>query len=151
MDNKQVKIIDCDLIRELRKSGRKAEAERLLKAFHKDKKKAGKQARYDYDRKMREVKTHLKICTILYCTRQAAKGKNLCEECLKLGRESKKRYEEKNPKRYLGRYKERKKKNICCICGKKDAAKDRVLCADCLKKARIKQQKYYQDKKKKNG
>lgn len=160
MDNKQVKVIDYELIQELKNSGRKAEAKQLLKVFHKDKKKSGKQARKDYDRKTRSVKKYLKICTTLYCTRKAKKGKKLCEECLKQTKAATLKYNDKlkcddeaykknvesHKKSRKKRYLEKKEKRRCPKCGK-DAAKDRICCESCLEDAKLRSKKWIKNKK----
>ena len=162
MPNNQVRVIDYELIQELRNSGRKAEAEKLLKAFHKDKNKSGKQARKDYDRKIRSVKKHLKICTTPYCTRNAIKGKSLCEECLKYQNDSNKKYTdnlkedeesyklrlEKRREHLMKIYLRNKEKRRCPKCGK-DAAKDRICCVTCLEDAKLRCRIW--NKNKKNG
>lgn len=162
MDNKQVRVIDYELIHELKNSGRAEEAKQLLKAFHKDKKKSGKQARKDYDRKTRSVKKHLNLCTTIYCTRKAIKGKSLCEECLQYQTDANKKYNDKlkedeelyklrleekreyRKKRYL----RNKEKRRCPKCGK-DAAKDRICCVTCLEDAKLRFRIW--NKNKKNG
>lgn len=111
------KVIDCDLIRELRLMGRHQEAKELLKAFHKDVKKSGRQAANDYNRKLSRIYKNKGRCPA--CGRKADEGKILCPICLQ------------NRTKY---YTERVNKGICPKCGKK-AIVGKVLCENCLQKS----------------
>ena len=79
-------VIDCDLIRNLRKHGRGQEANELLEAFHKDVKKCGKQAYSDQQRKEREIKKHMGWCVFDGCREYSIEGKCCCEKHLNMSR-----------------------------------------------------------------
>ena len=118
------KIIDMDLINELKRAGRYKEVKELLKAFHKDVKKTVRLANNDFNTKIRKIKKHKGICTTLGCYKNTEDGRTFCNICT-----------DKKHKKYKQSYKERKAKNLCIICCKKIKV-GKVKCEDCLKKYR---------------
>lgn len=126
------KIIDCDLIAEMKLSGRHEEAKEMLKVFHEDVKKAGRQAKNDYNSKIRSINRLKGICTNNTCSRKAVEGKSLCEECMARN----KRYSNK----YYVKVRDR---GVCKDCGVKIKIGE-CRCDKCkkLQKQRINESKY---------
>lgn len=78
-ETKDLVKVDVDLIKQLRFEGEHDTANRLLEAFHESRKKAGKQAKNDYLRLVREYKLMKKICVADGCGNPMMEGSTYCE------------------------------------------------------------------------
>ena len=159
------KVIDCDLIRELRQSGRRKEATALLKTFRADVEKSKRQVRNDDQRRTFRIKKIQGIC--ICCKNKAEPGKVKCKSCADRDNKSQTKYQ--NLKRLVGicidcgnkalphkskcqkcldkdsnynyhRYHVRKSKGICLFCDNK-AEPGKVKCKLCLQKDRDRKRK----------
>ena len=113
------KVIDIDLINELKRKGKYDEVKVILKIFHNDIKKTGRQVKNSYNTKIRRVENHLEICNTSCCTNKT-EGHTHCEIC----REKKKIYNKR-------RYEIRKKKSVCVVCQGK-IAPGKLKCRRCI-------------------
>lgn len=113
------KIIDIDLINELKRKGKYNDVKVLLKVFHNDIRKSGRQAKNSYNTKIRRVENHLKICNTSGCINNT-EGHTHCEIC----REKKKIYNKR-------RYTKRKKEIVCVVCQGK-IAPGKLKCRRCI-------------------
>ncbi len=77
---KQLRVIDQDFIRELKRTGKRSIAMGLIRAFRKDiatnKIHEGRQ----YDKQLYIVKKTMGICTSKFCLKKAKKNHNFCEK-----------------------------------------------------------------------
>ena len=88
--------ITCDLIRDLRQSGKGAEATELLNAHYKDVKKAGQDAANDYEKVVYRVKKHFGVCYVQGCKNKASENHGCCKHHLKYFRDFEFKKRQKN-------------------------------------------------------